>query len=50
MTIETLTIIRAGDEYSVSGNMSIDEAARALVIIAYQAQPPGTPIKEEESE
>jgi len=44
-TIEVLTIVKTIDKdgttnYSVNGSLSLDEAARALVIVAFQAQPP----------
>jgi hypothetical protein len=43
--IETLTLVRITDEkgnvnYSANGDLSLDAAASALVIIAYQAEPP----------
>lgn len=43
--IETLTLVRITDEkgkvnYSANGNLSLDAAASALVIIAYQAEHP----------
>ena len=43
--IRTLTIVENSDEkgsveYSVNGSLPIDEAAKALVIVAYQAMPP----------
>ena len=42
--IEILTLVKTTDEngnvnYSVSGGMPLDEAAKALVIIAFQAEP-----------
>ena len=44
-TIEVLTIVKTSDgagevNYSVNGSLPLDEAARALVIVAFQAQPP----------
>ena len=44
-TIEVLTIVKTSDEagqvnYSVNGSLSLDEAARALVIVAFQAEKP----------
>lgn len=43
--IRTLTIVentneKGSVEYSVNGALPIDEAAKALIIIAYQAIPP----------
>jgi len=43
--IRTLTIVELTEEgrapvYSVNGALPIDEAAKALVIVAYQAIPP----------
>ena len=43
--IEILTLAKTTDEkgnvnYTVSGSMPLDEAAKALVIIAFQAEPP----------
>lgn len=45
MDIEILTIVKTSDEvgninYLVSGSLSLDEAARALVIVAFKTQPP----------
>jgi len=47
---QILTIVKVGDEYSVSGNMPLDEAAKALVVIAYQATPPQATAPEGEKE
>ena len=43
--IEILTLVKTTDEkgnvsYSISGGMPLDVAAQALVIVAYQAEPP----------
>jgi hypothetical protein len=43
--IEVLTIIKETDEkgatnYSVNGNLPIDEAAKSLVIVAFNAKKP----------
>jgi hypothetical protein len=43
--IRTLTIVENTNkegkiEYSLNGNLPIDEAAKALIIIAYQTTPP----------
>ena len=44
--IRTLTIVEHRNdkeniiEYTVNGELPLDEAAKALVVIAYQAQPP----------
>jgi len=43
--IESLTLIKTTDEngivnYSLNGNLPLDEAAKALVIVAFQAERP----------
>ena len=43
--IETLTLVKQTDKngivnYSLNGNLSLDEAAKALVIIAFQVERP----------
>ena len=48
--IKTLTIVQNIDEtgkieYHANGDLPIDEAARALVLIAFNAEKPETPQK-----
>ena len=47
--IEVLTIVKTTDEkgvvnYSVNGSLPLDECAKALVIVAFQAQRPADSI------
>lgn len=50
--IEILTLVKTTDEngnvnYSLNGNLPLDEAAKALVIIAYQSIPQTAQKKED---